>query len=284
MTMRISRFLNAASFFIALCAVITSCARLPEKKLQQWQDGSWANFDNDTLTFYLHNPLRCPIRFKISSSDTVFNQKLKPYSLITLQYNTDTLIKLPAQKQQAQSINVGKGLGDPNEEIHNNKVNLPFLPGRGYEVIQAYNGPFSHTDAYSRYAVDFSLKEGDTVCSATGGYVVGIIKEYKEGGANKKWRDYANFITVYDPANNRFLQYAHLKLNGVLVEMGDLIEPGQPIALAGRTGWTSIQHLHFNVLKAVDNANWLESIPADYYEGYNGKDLKAGTVVTRPPL
>ncbi|SFQ33546.1 M23 family metallopeptidase [Flavobacterium akiainvivens] len=266
----------------ALSLLTLSCARLPETKLQQWQDDSWANFDNDTLSVYLHNPLRCPLRFKLSSTDAAFNQKLKPYSLVTLHYNGDTLIKIPALAQHAKTLRVSKGLGDPNEELQNNKLSLPFLPGRSYTVIQAYNGSFSHSDAYSRCAVDFSLKEGDTVCAATEGYVVGIVKDYKEGGADKKWRDYANFITIYDPANNRFLQYAHLKHNSVLVEMGDRIEPGQPIALAGRTGWTSIQHLHFNVLKAVDTADWLESVPADYYEGYNGSNLKQGDVVTRP--
>lgn len=280
--MRISSLFRVSYLIFALAFL--SCTRLPQTRLQQWQDGSWANFANDTLTIYLHNPLRCPLRFKVSSTDAAFNRKLKPYSLITLQYNTDTLIKLSAQKQQAQSVSVAKGMGDPNEEVHNNKLNLPFLPGKSYSIIQAYNGSFSHTDAYSRYAVDFALKEGDTVCSATGGYVVGIVKDYKDGGADKKWRDYANFITIYDAANNRFVQYAHLKQNGALVEIGDLIEPGQPIALAGRTGWTSIQHLHFNVLKAIDGPLYLESIPADYYEGYSGKDFKQGVIVTRPEV
>jgi murein DD-endopeptidase MepM/ murein hydrolase activator NlpD len=281
--MRISKWFYVTAVLAGLI-LTNACGSLPKTRLQQFQDGSWVNFENDTLTLYLHNPLRCPLRFNVSSTDASFNQKLKAYSLIILQYNNDTLIKLPAKKQQAQSVSVSKGMGDPNEQAGNNKLNLPFLPGKSYSIIQAYNGTFSHTDTYSRYAIDFSLKEGDTVCSATGGYVVGIVKDYKDGGADKKWRDYANFITIYDAANKRFLQYAHLKQNGVLVEIGDLIEPGQPIGLAGRTGWTSIQHLHFNVLRAVDTPAYLESIPADFYEGYNGADLKQGDVVTRPPL
>jgi murein DD-endopeptidase MepM/ murein hydrolase activator NlpD len=281
--MKINRFLIAVSFFITLYG-INACARLPQTRLQQWQDDSWANFEADTITLYLHNPLRCPVRYQVNSTDAAFNQKLKPYAKIILTYKADTLIKIPAQKQHLLTLRVSKGLGNPSEEPQNNKLNLPFPAGKSYNVIQAYNGSFSHTDAYSRYAVDFSLKEGDTVCSATGGYVVGIIKDYEKGGTDKKWRDYANFITVYDPANNRFLQYAHLKQNGALVKIGDLVAPGQPIGLAGRTGWTSIQHLHFNVLKAVDTANWLESIPVDYYEGYKGKAFKQGDVVTRPSL
>lgn len=281
--MRISR-LAAALLFVTLYGIINACARLPQTKLQQWQDDSWANFEADTITLYLHNPLRCAVRYQLSSTDAAFNQKLKPYAKIILQYRGDTLIKIPAKKPHLQTLHVAKGLGDPAEEVQNNKINLPFLPGKRYTVIQAYNGSFSHTDAYPRYAVDFSLKEGDTVCSAKEGYVVGIIEDYKNGGADKKWRDYANYITIYDPANNRFLQYAHLQQNGVLVEIGDRIESGQPIGLAGHTGWTNIRHLHFNVLKAVDNADWLESIPTDYYEGYSGKDFKQGDVVTRPPL
>jgi murein DD-endopeptidase MepM/ murein hydrolase activator NlpD len=264
--------------------IISSCTSVPKEQYWQFLDRSWAKYDNDTLTIYLSNPLRCPLRFKITSSDAALSERLKPVQNVMLAFAKDTLIKVHATQKQAESVLIHHGFGNPQQEINPVKFTLPFLPGSSYTVIQGYNGSFSHRDAYSKYAIDFNLQQGDTVCAAEDGYVVGVIRNYKEGGNSKKWRDYANFITIYHPHSGLYTQYAHLMQNGSLVDVGDFVRLGDPIGLAGKTGWTNIQHLHFNVLRPVESGEWLESYPADYMEGYNGQGLKQGDTVIKPPL
>jgi murein DD-endopeptidase MepM/ murein hydrolase activator NlpD len=170
-------------------------------------------------------------------------------------------------------------MGNPGDVIFLNKLELPFPKNRKYTVIQGYNGSFSHSEEYSKFALDFDLTEGDTICSASDGFVVGVVEGYKYGGNSEKWRDYANFITVFHPEMNIFTQYVHLMHKGSLVEVGDQVRSGQPIGLSGKTGFTTTPHLHFNVL--VSGERKLKSIPYEFVEGYKGMDLQAGDLIVK---
>ena len=126
----------------------------------------------------------------------------------------------------------------------------------------------------SKYALDFNLIEGDTICAAADGFVVGVIEDYTRGGRSKKWRDYANDITVFHPEMNLYTQYVHLMHKGSLVEVGDYVRSEQAIGLSGKTGQTDMEHLHFNVLKA--NNSDMQSEQINFKEGYKGIELKKG--------
>jgi len=272
------------TLLLLLSLIVASCRSVPKEQYWQWMEKSWAKYEKDSLVIYLENPVRCPMRFKISSTDEAFAEKLQSVQNIILSFAKDTLIKIPATQRQAGSIIIREGLGNPQQAINPVKLTLPFLSGSSYAVIQGYNGSFSHIDAYSKYAMDFNLQQGDTVCAADDGYVVGVIRNYNQGGNSKKWRDYANFVTIYHPHSGLFTQYAHLMQNGSLVDVGDFVRLGDPVGLAGSTGFTNMQHLHFNVLRPVDSPEWLESAPSEFIEGYTGNNLHEGDIVTKPPL
>ena len=59
-----------------------------------------------------------------------------------------------------------------------------------------------------------------------------------------------------------------------MVKVGDFVKFGQAIGLSGKTGLTTTEHLHFNVLKP--NKSGMESIPIKFKEGYTGNSLKKG--------
>ena len=158
-------------------------------------------------------------------------------------------------------------------------MEFPFAKNKEYIILQGNNTNFTHNSNFSRYAIDFNLKTNDTVHSATNGYVVGVIDKYEFGGKSDKWRDYGNFITVYDPDSGIFCQYSHLVKSGSLVAIGDRVEMGQPIALSGNTGQSTVEHLHFNCLKPIHNNDGLISIPVEFVNGQKGIDLKEGDVV-----
>jgi len=67
--------------------------------------------------------------------------------------------------------------------------------------------------------------------------------------------------------------------NGSLVEVGDFVREGQPIGLSGKTGYTDIAHLPFNVIEASSTS--MQSTPIIFLGGYRGVDLKKDDWVTK---
>lgn len=81
--------------------------------------------------------------------------------------------------------------------------------------------------------MDFSLKKGDTIRAAFDGKV--RIRKMNKGG-------YGYYLVVRHP-NGLETVYGHL--SKFLVELGDHVDAGEPIALGGNTGRSTGPHLHF---------------------------------------
>lgn len=150
--------------------------------------------------------------------------------------------------------------GNPKMKIYDSAYNyqLPFPKNKKYKILQGNDTDFTHDNDFSRYALDFQIPIGDTICASRNGYVVGVVEKHSKHGRDKSYRDFANYITMYHD-DGTFSQYVHLDKNGVLVEVDDYIEKGQPIAISGHTGWSTEPHLHFAVFKVVPFA--FQSVP-----------------------
>ena len=175
----------------------------------------------------------------------------------------------------------GACMGDLGRKIDYNKMSLPFFKGKSYKIVQGYNGKYSHKTDYSRYAIDFGLQTNDTICAADDGFVVGVIKDYTVGGNDIRLEEFANYITLYHPLSGLYTQYVHLKYNGSLVKVGDTVKQGQAIGLAGMTGFTSIAHLHFNVLIPCPPKDGFKSVPIEFIEHYRGNSLRVNDIVKK---
>lgn len=123
---------------------------------------------------------------------------------------------------------------------------LPFLERKKYRVIQGYFSRFTHKE---RAALDFNMKKGDTITAARDGIVVRAKEDGKKGGLNRKYRSEGNNIVIQHADGSR-AGYWHLQHNGVLVNIGDTVKKGQPIALSGKTGYAFVPHLHFLVWRS----------------------------------
>ncbi len=232
----------------------------------------------DSLFLEYVNEVACPVQLKINTnfpdSEGKFATRnpivVPAFGTVKRKYKKPDLAEIPAKYFSF----TGSEIGNPAEVNIDTSTRYayPFLQNKSYKIIQGYEGGFSHNSDYSRFAVDFALAIGDTVCAARSGIVVGVIKGYDVGGKDRKYRDYANFITLYH-AEGIFTQYVHLKQNGVFVALGDSVKINQPIGLSGMTGFTSIPHLHFNVLKPT--ADGVKSFPVKFFE-LHGKELKTG--------
>ncbi|MNV55757.1 Murein DD-endopeptidase MepM [compost metagenome] len=135
---------------------------------------------------------------------------------------------------------------------------LPFDAKR-FQVTQAPQGRFSHTDPENRDAIDFALAEGTPVLAARAGRVMQVQGNFHDNGQDPlRDRARANFIRVLHEDGSMAV-YAHLQANGVLVRSGQRVEAGQRIGLSGNTGYSTAPHLHFVV--QANRGMQLRSVP-----------------------
>ena len=260
-----------------LGAIIISCAplrQLPKEKYYAFLYYFERTFQDDSVSFRVQNPLKCPIRVELIENsshpglDSLFGNLL-------LKESEDTILNIfYPNLDDTQRTKYSVWYGDLGKTIEKKPIGLPFPINKEYQVIQGYNGKFSHNALTSKYAIDFNLKIGDTIVSVDHGYVVGVIEDYKKYGTSKKWlkSDKSNFITIYHPHTGLFTQYVHLEYQGSMVELGDYVEKGQPIGICGMTGFTTTPHLHFNV-KIPTKEYGLISTPIEFENGLKGEDL-----------
>jgi len=178
-----------------------------------------------------------------------------PFTVDAAGRNSFELVRLwPTNKQLARRYDYHYywQLGSRRSSTSNDAdYAMPFKPGR-YVVMQGPRGSYSHfAGSGSENAVDWTVPVGTVVCAAREGRVVGVRADSTVGGADRKFRPFANYVVIKH-ADGTFADYVHLKTGGALVKMGDEVTVGQPIGLSGQTGFASKPHLHFSVFQAID--------------------------------
>ncbi len=270
---------------IFICTLgLVSCHshKLPTKKYNQFTYTPSHSYENKELKVHLSNPIMCPIRIWLKSSDDSLQNRFQAASPIELQVGEDSTLVFENTNLKNPKVSYSIALGSPKKKVESRPVELPFPRNRTHTVIQGNNTDHTHNTDYSRYAIDFKLKVGDTISSVSDGFVVGVIDQYQRGGKDKKWRPYGNYLTIYDSTSGVFYQYVHLTHKGSFVEVGDQVKSGQPIGLSGKTGQTDVEHLHFNSLIPIQGSSELKSIPVEFKEGYTGTALKKSDIVRKP--
>ena len=237
----------------------------------------------DSVVLNLANHLYAPAEVTIQPTEELADSiaVLKPYFVLQARDSTK-VVSIPLHlvpnidsMRWDRYFSLKAMLGDPETAKHNNSYlyALPYPKGKKYKVVQGFNGSFTHNSVKSRYAIDFNLRIGDTICAAREGVVVRIRDHFKEYGG-KEFISKANLITVLHD-DGTLAAYVHLDYKGVLVKPGDYVEKGQPIGISGLTGFARGPHLHFVVREAND-----VSVPI-YFEGYEKKVLKKGKKYVR---
>jgi len=266
------RFLNFFIVFLFLLIHTTSTAQSPVALFTEVQ--------NDSFIVHMRNKVDCPF-YVVLEPEKAFPEEgqfaapfiLRPrdsmaciYSFPITSSEDTTDLDLLALFQYNITY------GDPKkvEADEDFQYTLPFPIGKKYQIIQGFNGRKSHNYPRSRYAIDFNMEIGDTICAARGGIVVGVRENYDKGGNSRKFQPYSNKVVIYH-SDGTFSHYAHLKQNGALVDLGQRVEQGQPIALSGNTGYSSGPHLHFVV--RIPTKEGEVSIPIRF-EGVKSRKLR----------
>jgi len=264
---------------VSLLLGCKSVVALPSVKYNQYEYGKSFSYNIDTLNIKLENPLHCPLRVLFFSSEEVTQKEFDKIIPITINPQSDTVFTFGNIGKKVEQITFSSRLGDLSKKIDSIKLDLPFPVDKKYKILQGNNTNFTHDSDWSRFALDFNLKTNDTICSATDGFVVGVVDKYKYSGKGVEWKPFANFLTIYEPNSGVFTQYVHLVENGSLVKIGDKVNRGQKIALSGNTGQSTEEHLHFSSLVPANNDDGLKSIPIEFVGGIKAIKLKKGVVL-----
>jgi murein DD-endopeptidase MepM/ murein hydrolase activator NlpD len=149
---------------------------------------------------------------------------------------------------------------------------LPFEPGLDVYIHQGWNSVYSH-NGRSEFAYDFGLHVGTPVLAAATG-VVSYVHSGEKACGGATLRNHANYVTIDHPDGSS-TQYGHLST--VEVEVGDVVQVGQRIALSGMTGYTGCRpHLHF--ARQLQGSGVTQSIPV-YFEEYPNSQLLEGETI-----
>lgn len=163
---------------------------------------------------------------------------------------------LSSLKQLHPSISPYLWAGKPyikNTVIISNLFNHKQTPIEdGWSVRKTQMQDFRNRDLTydSHNATDFAIPIGSRVVTAAPGEIVAVISEFNRGGLK----------IFIDHGQNLMTSYAHLART--LVQVGDVVQRGQTIALSGYSGLDGlstfpfgIPHVHFNV--------WLNGLQVD---------------------
>jgi murein DD-endopeptidase MepM/ murein hydrolase activator NlpD len=118
------------------------------------------------------------------------------------------------------------------------------LPIAGAELTSTFGNrvdPFAHTHAFHA-GLDFAARTGTPIAAAAGGVVAfaGFRHDY-------------GWVVEIDHGNGLTTRYAHA--SELLVAPGQVVIPGERIAMVGSTGRSTGPHLHFEVLRAGDHVD-----------------------------
>jgi murein DD-endopeptidase MepM/ murein hydrolase activator NlpD len=142
------------------------------------------------------------------------------------------------------------------------RYELPYEKGFSYEVVQGFNGKFSHKGIN---AIDWKMPVGTKVHAARAGLVVGVENGFDKGSPKREFEKKANFVFVLH-ADGSVGRYLHFRKNGVKVKAGRKVTAGQFLGYSGNTGFSTRPHLHFEVRKPCDGEKFT-TIPIRYRTG-----------------
>lgn len=125
----------------------------------------------------------------------------------------------------------------------------------------SFHGP----NTPDRYATDFDFPEGTFYTAARGGTVSGLDEdELSSGGGG------GNYVLV-DHGDGTHAYYLHSPANGILVEVGDVVAPGDTLGIVGQSGQAGYPHLHFIVV--TGDPSWPYSPIPVSFRNVNPQDV-----------
>lgn len=127
---------------------------------------------------------------------------------------------------------------------------LPYPVGESHNVRQGNCNELNthHARLRETYAYDFEMPVGSRIVAARGGRVIAVVERFTD---DQHGLHEGNVVAI-EHDDGTYAKYGHLTHEGALVDVGDVVLTGQPIALSGNSGLSRGPHLHFSVKRCPD--------------------------------
>ena len=251
---------------LPVAALLVLC----ESPAQAFCDESWLQFDQvrqgSSVAVYATNRLDVPVTFCLvfghSTADRTGRDAVSD-TLAALERRK--IHERPAASDQdlpAHDVACELSIGSRHAAHDDDYLyRLPYADGMSFRVLQGFNSSWSHR-GIEQFAIDFRMPEGTPVHAARGGVVARVEEEWDVGCWREECSNFANFVVIlHDDGTTG--EYYHLQQDGALVDVGDVVSPGQQIGISGNTGRTVAPHLHFAVYRAT-NGGGSQSLPVNF--------------------
>ncbi len=196
--------------------------------------------DDNGYTLYAKNDFYAPIEVGFTSPVS--------QTLISKVIPARDRIALLESKTKILNLDYRWALGDPGSVADNYQYHAPFNSPKGHRITQAFNGQFSHTNDYNKYAVDIAMDVGTYLTAVRAGTVIWVKDDYHMSGKTNYFLDKANVIKILH-GDGTFSSYAHILMDTAMVKEGDNVAVGDKLARSGSSGFSTGPHLHFSVIK-----------------------------------
>ena len=123
---------------------------------------------------------------------------------------------------------------------------LPFKVGKTNELWVGHCPPPPFTNHQAWFSLDFRMPMADTVIATRAGTVTTVRDNFPDG---TRTSGEENLIYIRHVDGSMGF-YVHLMQSGSLVQVGDAVAQGDPIALSGDSGGSAGPHLHFTVFRS----------------------------------
>jgi murein DD-endopeptidase MepM/ murein hydrolase activator NlpD len=120
---------------------------------------------------------------------------------------------------------------------------LPFEVGRSFRVSRTFSHYTPLNSGVGLYAIDIDMPIRTPVVAIRSGTVVAVEERFSD---DDHATFHENWVMVRHD-DGTVARYIHLTSNGALVEVGDVVQQGQPVGLSGNSGDSNGPHLHFDV-------------------------------------
>jgi murein DD-endopeptidase MepM/ murein hydrolase activator NlpD len=141
----------------------------------------------------------------------------------------------------------GKCTGYPAWE--NSMYVLPFPVGETHRVSQGNCTNQSHQGTL-RYSYDLEMPFGSVVTAARDGVVLSVRVDQPTG---TRGLTSSNYVQIRHD-DGLVSDYVHLAPGGNLVQVGQAVRAGDPVAITGHTGDVgTYPHVHFNISPCANN-------------------------------
>lgn len=239
----------------------------------------------DKINIYVRNkkPGHATITLDMTLDNLKANKKL-PYVGV-LKPNTLNKVLVLSKKDKDKPVDYKYTLswqdGVKNAKHDNTYVyTLPYEVGTTHQVVLGYNGFPTHVEQ-GKYAIDWEMEVGTSVLAAREGIVTAILDNFTEGGPDLIYKDKANFVAVQHSDGTVGL-YVHNAYHSAKVKVGDKVRAGQELASAGNVGYSTDNHLHFEVRRPISGSESV-TVPTKFKIDYKkSAKLVEGFFYTAP--